>query len=112
MVITEAKIRMIIKEEIKKVLNENMDETEQASKLIAAMNQINSKYDSMRIGQKVPPYKADGNLFSIKEFINNNVSGAVIEDYLDELKSQQDLDVEFSTDDYSEDGYVTSIHFN
>jgi len=117
MVITEAKIRIIIKEEIKKVLklNENMDERQQASQLIAAMNQINSKYDSMRIGQKVPQYRQDADIYMIKDFINENVSGAVIDDYLNELRdilSQQGLDVEFSTDEYSEEGFLISIYFN
>jgi len=113
MKITEAKIRSIIKEEIKNVLNEGSDR-EKASQLIAAMNQINTKYDSMRIGQKDTPYKQDGDLYMIKEFINEYVSGQVIDDYLNELKellSGQGLDVEFSTDDYSEDGYLTSINF-
>lgn len=100
MKITEAKIRSIIKEEIKNVLNEGSDR-EKASQLIAAMNQINTKYDSMSIGQKVPPYKQDGDLYMIKEFINEYVSGAVFEQYLEELKnilSQQGLQVKFERD--------------
>ena len=111
MLITERRIRSIIKEEIKKVLNESASR-EQAAQLIAAMNQVREKYDSMNIGQTVPPYRADGDIYMIKDFINQNVSGAVVDDYLEELRTilaDQNLQLDYSTDDYSEEGYVTSL---
>ena len=109
MVITEAKIRMIIKEEIKKVLKEAVDE--RTVSLIKAMNTIASKYDSKSIGQTVPQYKVDANLFKIKDFINENVQD--IDSYLEELKQimeEQGVELDYRTDDYSEE-YLTELNF-
>ena len=100
------------KRRIKKVLNENAGR-EQAAQLIAAMNQIRGNYDSMNIGQTVPAYKTDADVYMIKDFINQNVSGAVVDDYLEKLRTilaDQNLQLDYSTDDYSEDGYVTSLN--
>ena len=109
MVITEAKIRIIIKEEIKKVLKEAVDE--RTVSLIKAMNTIASKYDSKSIGQTVPQYKVDANLFNIKDFINENVQD--IDSYLEELKQimeEQGVELDYRTDDYS-DEYLTDLNF-
>ena len=107
----KTKIRSIIREELKKVLNENAGR-EQAAQLIAAMNQIRGNYDSINIGQTVPAYKTDADVYMIKDFINQNVSGAVVDDYLEQLRTilaHQNLQLDYSTDDYSEEGYVTSL---
>lgn len=110
MKLTESKLRSIVKQELKKVLSEGANR-EQAAQLIAVMNQINTNYDSKNIGQKVPAYKADADIFMIKDFINQNVSGAVVDDYLEELKNLlagEGLELDYSTDDYSDD-YVASL---
>ena len=111
MLLSETKIRSIIREELKKVLNENAGR-EQAAQLIAAMNQIRGNYDSINIGQTVPAYKTDADVYMIKDFINQNVSGAVVDGYLEKLRTilaHQNLQLDYSTDDYSEEGYVTSL---
>lgn len=109
--LTESKLRSIVKQELKKVLSEGANR-EHAAQLIAVMNEINTKYDSKDIGQKVPAYKADADISMVKDFINQNVSGAVVDDYLEELKNllaEKNLELDYSTDDYSDD-YVSSLN--
>jgi len=111
--LTESYLRSMIKQ----VMNENMDELNKIGQLIKAMNQIGTEYAGMQLGSSVPKYYVQGgdSSFNIKDFINNNVSGQVIDDYLKELTellSGQGLNVRFSTDDYSDEGYLTSIDFD
>ena len=111
--LTESYLRSMIKQ----VMNESMDESDKIAQLIKAMNKIRTDYSSMNLGSSVPQYyiKGQDSSFDIKDFINNNVSGQVIDKYLDKLTDllfQQELNVRFSTDDYSDDGYLTSIDFD
>jgi len=97
--LTESYLRSMIKQ----VMNENMDETANINQLIKAMNQIRTKYSSMQLGSSVPEYYVKGGdtSFDIKDFINDNVSVQVTDDYLNELTellSQQGLQVKFKID--------------
>jgi len=97
--LTESYLRSMIKQ----VMNENMDELNKIGQLIKAMNQIRTKYSSMQLGSSVPEYYVKGGdtSFDIKDFINDNVSVQVTDDYLNELTellSQQGLQVKFKID--------------
>lgn len=109
--LTESYLRSMIKQ----VMNESMDESDKIAKLIKAMNKIRTNYSSMNLGSSVPQYFIQGqdSSFNIKDFINNNVSGQDIDKYLNELTELLSAEkVRFSTDDYSDDGYLTSIDFD
>jgi len=108
--LTETYLRKIVKEELKKILNESADR-QQVAQLIAAMNEIRQNYDSRNMGQKIPPYQSDADMYAIKDFINQNVPSSNIDAYLEELAQildEQGLQLDFFTDEYS-DEYLTSL---
>jgi hypothetical protein len=109
MKLTESTLRSIVKQELKKFLKEEKNVDPKVIALIKAMNSIRLNFDSKNMGQKVPEYKADADLFMIKDFIIENV--ADIDSYLETLKDsllEQDIELDYATDDYS-DEYLTRI---
>jgi hypothetical protein len=97
--LTESYLRSMIKQ----VMNESMDETDNINQLIKAMNQIRTEYAGMQLGSSVPEYYVQGGdtSFDIKDFINDNVSVQVTDDYLNKLTqllSQKGLKVQFIRD--------------